>query len=768
MADISCLLAEKYQIDINQELLREIGLTHDLGKADPKFQRYLAGLGPGVNHSQRSAWFTYSLNEDIWATEAVCRHHTHLFGVGELDSKWFPDDSNVSWETISKDMKKLIPNWPFSLSLTKKQFDNFECEIFSIEDDIKKKEHEDDWFKLRTLYSLFITADRMDALDVSKEDIMSENFEIQWNSNFNRNGKDVSKNPINIWRTEIQKLCYNQAQKITGPGIYTLTLPTGAGKTIAGLEIAHLLSKRFGASGIIYALPFISIVEQTSDISKKGFGEQSVQEDHSLMSVEEESEESEFDWLNSGGFEPSSADMTVLSAGSIPYKNQWAKMANMFRYWQKPVIITTLAHLWQVLFSSKSNRTMNFHRLSKAVVIIDEPQGISPDFWVEIGDMFNYLCNHFQTFFILMTATQPFLPAVSVKNELAPPNTFFPKNRHTYHYFSEKYDLEELMSLLEEKNIPFEESGAIVLNTKDSAQKVYHQFVSYLNSVFDFVPEDEIYFLSGWLTPKSKRNVLNKLKKAEENGKRRYLVTTQVIEAGVDLDFSWIFRDFAPLDSLIQVAGRCNRHALREGGHVIIAELHAKNNRGYCNYVYNNVLLDSTRKFLKEKFPAGSFNECDINTSVSEYYRELIENRKITPKELLTALRRGDWDNLPSLFEDDKYIQATLYIEEDEGFMPILNKLQETEWNLENRAEQKKLFSKLQQYSISVPLYKLKECLDSLPRLEFSGSREPLYPIFGNEMNWVLTHEAIDVPRGFYDRKLGFTPPVKSTEDFIF
>lgn len=755
VAEISCLLADKYHVDINRELLNDIGWTHDLGKVDLRFQKYLDGEGNGVNHSQRSAWFTYSLNEDIWATEAVCRHHTHLFGTNELYSKWYPDDGNVTWENISKDMKQLIPNWPYLLD--KKQFEKFETDIFSINEEIQ----EDDWFKLRTLYSLFITADRMDALGISKEDILSADSEIQLNPNFEKKKKHSLNEAVDNWRSEVQNICYEQASKITGPGVYTLTLPTGAGKTIAGFEIATLLSKRFETTGIIYALPFISIVEQTSNIAKSIFGEDAIQEDHSLIFSENKFGQSE---NNNDEIEVEQNQTEEIKSETerpnYSQNQQWSRMFELFRYWQKPIIITTLVHFWQVLFSSKANKTMNFHRLSNAIVIIDEPQGIAPEFWQELGEMFAYISEKYQTFFILMTATQPFFPSLSENNELAPPNTTFPKNRHNYKYLSDKYDLDNLITLLSDENIPFEKSGAIVLNTKASALNAYHQLTN-------VVSDDEIYFLSGWLTPKSKKRVLNKLKSAEQNRERRYLVTTQVVEAGVDLDFSWIFRDFAPLDSLIQVAGRCNRHGVEESGTVLIAELQAKNKRGYCSYVYSSTLLDSTRKFLNDKFPVGVFNELNIHNSISDYYQEIILNRKITPKPLLTSLKKGDWENLPPLIED-KGVQVVLYVEEDECFMPILNSLLDGEWNLENRQEQKKLLGQLQQYAISIPLHTLKECLGVMSRFEFCGSNDPLYPIFGAETDWVLTKDAIGVEGEFYNRKLGFIPPKKETDDFIF
>ena len=304
-----------------------------------------------------------------------------------------------------------------------------------------------------------------------------------------------------------------------------------------------------------------------------------------------------------------------------------------------------------------------------------------------------------------MTATQPFFQNVSKNNELAPPNVTFPQNRHNYRILPDKYEINDLLNILFDNDIPFEKSGAIVLNTKKTAIEAY-------NLLSSFVEADNIFFLSGWLTPKSKKRVLKELKQAEKNNELRYLVTTQVVEAGVDLDFNWVFRDFSPLDSLIQVAGRCNRHGLdNDSGIVLIAELQSKNKRGYGSYVYNRTLLDSTHQILNKMFPEGTFSEQHIPELISEYYQEIILNRKVTPSLLLSLLKKGEWENLPPLFKEE-HRQVTLYVEEDEEFMPILNCLLENEWTLENRHEQKRLFNQLQQYAISVPHYILeKDCL---------------------------------------------------------
>ena len=200
----------------------------------------------------------------------------------------------------------------------------------------------------------------------------------------------------------LRKPCIQKAKDVRGPGVYTLTLPTGAGKTLTGLAIAHEWAIGFGCKSIIYGLPFISIVEQTASVAKEVFGNVNVQEDHSLAYGK--------------GHDEDTADYSKETVA-------WKKMSTLFRFWREPVVLTTLVHLWDALFNPKANRTMNFHRLSNAVVILDEPQTISPRFWKGFGQVLSYLSQKWNTFFLLMTATQP---QIASHRELAPPNTFFP------------------------------------------------------------------------------------------------------------------------------------------------------------------------------------------------------------------------------------------------------------------------------------------------------------------------------------------------------
>jgi CRISPR-associated endonuclease/helicase Cas3 len=142
-------------IDIDEHLLSAIMLTHDIGKVHPKFQKHLDGVGSGVNHAKPSAWFTFSITEDIWAAEIICRHHTGLRNLADLIADWVNDYS------FEKCIKSLLPDWPFVVSSEK--FEKLQDKLFDLQYEITI----DQWHKVKILYSLLISADRMDAIGIN-------------------------------------------------------------------------------------------------------------------------------------------------------------------------------------------------------------------------------------------------------------------------------------------------------------------------------------------------------------------------------------------------------------------------------------------------------------------------------------------------------------------------------------------------------------------------------------------------------------------------
>lgn len=713
-AELAEKLADKHNLALDNDTLKAIMLTHDIGKVHPQFQNHLYGKSAGVNHSKPSAWFTYTLTRDFWAAELVCRHHTRLRNTADMVADWLEDNS----KNPKEEMRRLMPRWPWLIS--DKEYLDFEDYLYwQLEDNLCIER----WLSVRTMFSLLVAADRIDAIGIGS--LPEKHLPDMSTPNLPNRTPE-----IDAWREKVKEVCLQRARNITRPGVYTLTLPTGAGKTLTGMAIAHEWAKRFGCHSIIYGLPFISIVEQTVGVAKSIFGDADVQEDHSLAYAKE----------NEGSDDTDNAIA-------------WKKISTLFRYWREPIVLTTMVHLWDTLFSPKANKTINFHRLSKAVIIIDEPQTIAPRYWKGLGDTLAYLSEKWNTFFLLMTATQPHIRATA---ELAPSNTFFPYSRHHYTFLPGKgFNLENLSEYLE-KHLPVREnSGLVVMNRKKAALKAY-RVLEKMNL------NGPLLFLSGWVTPWRRRVILRYLKWLEKKGQRRYLVSTQVIEAGVDLDFDWAFRDIGPLDSVIQIGGRCNRHSRPDFlGEVLVAELSGENGQPLWKNVYNGILIDNARDVLGKHL---SFTEETVPFIINEYYQKIIEGLETEP--LFSYLANGQWDKLPGLFEEDQPDEVTVFVEENKNVLPILDRIQKTEWTLENRDEQKKLLQKVRQYAIDVPIAMVSACRQYCASI-ISPDGLPLFrPILGGRA-WFLSKAAIKKKDGLYDPRLGFVPPTGEWNNII-
>lgn len=705
-AGLALRLVELHGLNIDTGLLRSICETHDLEKANPDWQDYLFGeRGKGPDHALPSSCFTLDATKNLWAAEAVRRHHTFIEDSKTACQFWIKKEENLA--EIQARMKRSVPSWTCVTS--QGDWESFIDSLWELEVNCET------WVFLRSLYSLLVTADRMDAIGVSELEFLPlpELFPMDF--------KKRGYSPLDEWRQNIHDLCLKKAREIEKPGLFTLTLPTGSGKTTVGLEIAHLLAKKWKYETIIYALPFISIIEQNATVAKVLFGNDAVQEDHSL-GYGELAEEN-----RAGG-------------------NSWARMSALFRYWRTPVVLTTMVQLWDAIFDPHANASMDFHRLSRAVVVMDEPQGIDPRLWDGFGRVLSFLKEKWGTTFILMTATQPH---IGQGEEIAPLNNDFPYNRHNYHVLPGKQILSDLPDLLHE-NLPVNQgSGLVVLNTKKSALEVFRM----LNNQQMCAP---ILFLSAWMAPKHRRSIMRYLKYLERKDIRRYLISTQVVEAGVDLDFDWVFRDMGPLDSVIQVAGRCNRHMKKESqGNVLIAELVGDKERSFCEMIYNDILLANTRDIL---YSVMNFDEKTVPELISKYYAAILEGLSHAP--VWQNIEEGMWgpSKKENLIKDKEgYQNESVFVELDRHIRPILNRLRNTKWTLDNLDEKKNLVRQAQQYAIEVPLKELIEWRGEMATIVSNDDIPPINKRDEDEF-WFISRAAINSQKPIYNRVTGFVP----------
>lgn len=720
--DLALNIISHFDLEITEKEKISI-LLHDLAKAHPQFQKHLLEHKGKFGHSAPSAALVFGLTGELLCAEVVRRHHSYLENLEEAKKFWSEWDykENVEnvmsripvWngsEVIMGSIGRQVKHWK-ELLPSLEEWDEFllkHVELFPMNPEAR----EEDWLRLRLLYSILITADRYHAAVGQRIEFPPLRIDGERVKNYIAS---LQGKPLASWRDQVRSEVVERARDVMAkPGIYTLTLPTGAGKTLIGLEVAMQAAERLGATGILYVLPFISLVEQNADVARELFqGVSPVREDHYLSDVETEQNASE-----------------TLSARD--------RFLSFFRYWQEPVVITTMVKFWSVLFSPKGNDTMSLHRLSKAVVILDEPQAIPACYWEGFGKILKLLSQKLHTTFILMTATQPEIVRGA---ELAPRTYFFPVNRHNFHWIPDRKTIPDLFDSFDAAVFQ-EKSSLFVFNTHRSALLAWKEL---------YKREMDFYFLSAWVTPSDRRLILQQIKEDEAKGKQVRLVSTQVVEAGVDLDFQFVFRDLGPFDSIIQVAGRCNRHGKREPGDVVICELYDdRQKKSYASYVYDSELLVATKSILREKF-----EERDCPELISAYYRKVKEITANSP--LWDDIVNDRWGERHDLIKETKKGEATLVVAYDgvDKDMETISKSIDPAADIMEQLEQRrKANRRIGLHAVSVPAQMLEQWSLQVGGMIFGEGTEILrevYPGF-----WLVQGEGIGQ---IYSHQIGFIPP---------
>lgn len=342
--------------------------------------------------------------------------------------------------------------------------------------------------------------------------------------------------PVNVLRAGILAECREAARR--EPGLFSLTVPTGGGKTLSAMAFALEHARAHGKRRVIYVIPYTSIIEQTADIFRSIFGE-AVIEHHSNAESEPGQE---------------------TSASRLACEN-----------WDAPIIVTTNVQFFESLFAARTSRCRKLHNLVDSVVILDEAQLLPPEFLQPILDVLNLLSSHYGVTVVLSTATQPALSTReyfdarqnlrgldNVREIISDPDAFYnalervhvrlPADWHT------PTDWPNLAA-----ELTAHDSALAIVNTRKDARALWEQ-----------MPQGTLH-LSALMCGAHRSQIIATIRTRLKGGVSTRVVSTQLIEAGVDVDFPVVYRALAGLDSIAQAAGRCNREGRQEGkGKVVV------------------------------------------------------------------------------------------------------------------------------------------------------------------------------------------------------
>ena len=390
--------------------------------------------------------------------------------------------------------------------------------------------------------------------------------------------------------------------------IHSITLPTGLGKTLLAASWAIKLRARLQKTGvipqIIVSLPFLSIIEQTDDVYKKVF---------------KELHEERADRLYT----------TCYSIADFKYKDGLDReersdnsMDFFLSIWNSEVIVTTFDQLLYSVFSLKAKHLMRFHNLFDAILVFDEIQALPSDLWKPFEFFFRKLSEVGNTHVLLMSATQPgFFPGAI---ELVPDHqNYFLRNRKRVEVSinPDKITIDGFVnSLLPKLNELYDKSVMLVLNTRQSSKKVYEAVRKAMTE--GNIKKRPLLYLSSYVTPAQRIKRVKRIDKYIRKCKNPLIISTQCIEAGVDIDVDYIARDWAPLDSIFQVCGRCNRNGGKDIGTVEIVHLISENNRSYAHQVYDDKLLECTAFSLNNATRLYEDQFYNYGGSYFQYVRE--------------------------------------------------------------------------------------------------------------------------------------------------
>jgi len=341
---------------------------------------------------------------------------------------------------------------------------------------------------------------------------------------------------VNSKRSGILADCREKAQH--APGLFTLTVPTGGGKTLSSLSFALRHALRYGKERIIYVIPYTSIIEQNAAVFRDVLGEENILEHHSNFSFPQEGK----------------AETEAEYAGGMEQKLKLAA-----ENWDMPIIATTNVQFFESLFAAKSSRCRKLHNIANSVVIIDEAQMIPTGFLKPcLNAVVELVVNYYATV-VLCTATQPAIKKI------------LPEGISPVEIINDPAGLYQSFKRVQVSNI-----GSVPDDELAESMRGYDQVLCIVNSkkharlLYERISGQGTFHLSTRMCPEHRTKVLETIKRRLKEGQACRVVSTQLIEAGVDIDFPVVYRSMAGIDSIAQSAGRCNREGLRQAGQVYV------------------------------------------------------------------------------------------------------------------------------------------------------------------------------------------------------
>jgi CRISPR-associated endonuclease/helicase Cas3 len=724
------VLPEKFKA-ILADLAYLCGAFHDLGKATTYFQYYLSVRGIGDNfgpkhHALISALFVKEITKvylsqsalsqaekellSMFCFTCVKRHHGSLLDLGEeiiFDSQKKVDLLAQIKAFLEDDVEEIMQSHlvPYNIIYS---FTEFKEKIYTGQ---YEEDYDAFWYETmqfgefskfpialqiqfhfyhQILYSALLLADKSDV--ILKTDHSNPSSTVKFpllakyrqEKGYNSPQTSLHEHQNEAYFETLEKLSSTFSADHT---IYSLTLPTGMGKTITSFGAALQLKTILHDNGkkIIITIPYTSIIDQNyqvyEDILKSESSEVLLKHHH----------------LSEPVYKMQDQDLG-------PDKSSF-----LIETWQSETVVTTFVQLLNSLYSNDKSLAMKLNALSGAIIILDEVQSIPYKYWELLRETLQVVGKTYGCYFILMSATQPLLftekeqirelvpnykKYFNLFNRTALINRIEPAiSTDVFHQIILEYLLEN----------PFKDV-LIIQNTKKAAREL----MEFLDGSLD--ETEQVFFLTTLITPYERKKIIHEIKNG--NGKRKVVVSTQLIEAGVDISMDTVFRCLAPLDSIIQAAGRANRYGEKNNiGEVYLYEVFDNH---ISSRIYGAELLQKTRNILKG---INTISEENYLTLIEKYYQQVSQEARSIPSKYLDCFALLQFQQLGKFaLIEEEFKTESIYLQLNaeakelwERYMQIF----ESNADLHFKRQQfSTIKSRFYDFVINVPLGWKKETID--------------------------------------------------------
>lgn len=778
---ISCPVPQSCLTDLGYIM----GITHDITKATVNFQNYLfkRPYKKPKHHALMSAFVAKEVADHYLKTNwsgkieqalfdvlpfmvftAVKRHHGNLLDFwDELNELRRKDDDlqkqikNFYQPEAEKILKELLEvkslqfDWVQfeNYIITKQYLDDYADFAGDFKSDFKNlgSDRTVQYFYIhQLLFSALLHSDKADVILERRHDTLPTIDFDTVNRYRTENKHDQPTTELNQLKNKafVESLDYLEHHFDVNQHLHSVTLPTGLGKTITSLALAMKMRERLNnpAARIVIAIPFTSIIDQNfkvfQDIFKNPNSETLLKHHHLAEPEYKTNEEDE-----------------VL-------EDQESKF--LIETWQSGVVITTFVQLLEGIFTNNKSKLLKFPNFTNAVIVLDEVQNIHHELWEPVRQAFKILGHHFNCYFIMMSATQPLIfdPETEI-TELVPDYRAYFRNdlfNRTKLINKTKTPVSFDDFCLEIKN--YHEANPhknllVILNTKDFTRKCFERLTTDISQ-----DSANLYFLSTFLTPFERKRIIERIKskKAEGGVKPNIIISTQLIEAGVDLSVHTVFRVLAPLDSIIQAAGRANRYnELGKISEVFIYLIEGKMEQ-LSERIYGPALLEKTKQVLEKIETVEERNYLDL---IEAYFKKIrqradgMESQLYKDLCLLNFQKVGNFEFIEERRTESVFIQLN---EEAKSVWEEYVAIEKNEQQLD-AYDQKAAFAKIKghfyDFVINVPISWGKD------HIEFDSEPEYFFYVSKLEHPSVCYRYDYDTNGENFRLNLGYVPVKKQS-----